>query len=428
MDLKLSSLSHFLKNRLAGILRTAGYELHRTERSARQREERRAKRFGRKKVARLDLSGPPMGGDDSGCCHIRGPSGEEVLCKPWRVSWYFEQVKEIRGRHVLEHLTLSQAGASLRDWMRALAIGGQLEVVVPNVDYHIKQWKQAEWNATTWRNESSDSRRALAGLWGWQGPAGPRSPSTGPAPTRHAHRAGFNRELLAFFLEWHGYWDVRCEARDRHDLVAGGTKLLDPSERQVAPTLDGIRADHKARYAFACGRIPQGANVLDVACGIGYGAWMIAERSSCNRVVGVEVNPHAVEYARKYYTSPRIEYVVADVQRMSFQPGTFDVAVSFETIEHLEDDRAFLGRVHASLKPGGLLLCGCPNQRVIPFDRGRFPFHRRHYTRRGLTELLRRTGFETQEVLSQADRLSTDFVAGDAGRCIVALARKMPLS
>ena len=47
-------------------------------------------------------------------------------------------------------------------------------------------------------------------------------------------------------------------------------------ERQVAPSLDGIRKDHVERYKLAA-EIFGGLSVMDVGCGVGYGAKVLAD-------------------------------------------------------------------------------------------------------------------------------------------------------
>jgi hypothetical protein len=44
-----------------------------------------------------------------------------------------------------------------------------------------------------------------------------------------------------------------------------------PGERQVAPSIDGIRQDHVARYQWADSIIPAGASVLDLAAVLAMG-------------------------------------------------------------------------------------------------------------------------------------------------------------
>jgi len=93
--------------------------------------------------------------------------------------------------------------------------------------------------------------------------------------------------------------------------------------------------EHLARYNFA---IPycRDKKVLDAACGAGYGTQMI------KAVKGVDISEEAIEYAEENY--PCSEYEVCDLEKDS-PVGKFDVVVSFETIEHLENPHYFLKKV-----------------------------------------------------------------------------------
>jgi SAM-dependent methyltransferase len=78
-----------------------------------------------------------------------------------------------------------------------------------------------------------------------------------------------------------------------------------------------------------------------------------------------------------------------------------DAVVMWHVLEHLDDPRAALRRVHGWLRPGGLLLVGVPNldswQRALAGERWLHydvPRHRMHFTPAGLGALLRAAGFE----------------------------------
>ncbi len=84
---------------------------------------------------------------------------------------------------------------------------------------------------------------------------------------------------------------------------------------------------------------------------------------------------------------------VADATRLPVRDAAYNLFVSFETIEHLEDDRAFLAEVARVLKPGGAFICSTPNRNLMdpgtsirdkPFN----PFHVREYTLKELEPLL----------------------------------------
>src|SRR3954467_14298237 len=70
-------------------------------------------------------------------------------------------------------------------------------------------------------------------------------------------------------------------------------------ERQVAPTLEGIRADHVARYQFAAQLLKKPTRVIDFACGVGYGSKILADAG--HFVYGYDRDPEAIAYAREHY-------------------------------------------------------------------------------------------------------------------------------
>jgi 2-polyprenyl-3-methyl-5-hydroxy-6-metoxy-1,4-benzoquinol methylase len=66
---------------------------------------------------------------------------------------------------------------------------------------------------------------------------------------------------------------------------------------------------------------------------------------------------------------------------LAFREHSFDVVVSFETIEHLREPNEFLVEVHRVLKPGGLFLCSSPNAAMAPIDgQPSGPHHLREFT------------------------------------------------
>ncbi len=140
-------------------------------------------------------------------------------------------------------------------------------------------------------------------------------------------------------------------------------------------------AIHLARYALA---LPfcAGRTVLDIACGQGYGAWLMAERWGAARVAAVDSAPEALAAARRYFPSPRIEYREGRAEQLAelYPPEHFDLVVSLETIEHLADPTAFLRGVRHVLRPGGHAVISCPNDHLYyPTDAERNPFHVRKY-------------------------------------------------
>ncbi|MHC4481876.1 MAG: methyltransferase domain-containing protein, partial [Planctomycetota bacterium] len=262
-------------------------------------------------------------------CDMRARPNVSIVCKAWQVSQHCTDLSEIYSRHMLEHLTFDEACAALLDWQRALAVGGSVEVVVPNLDFHIEQWQRAEWTERALQDPRSDARWGFAGLYGWQRESGPASKD----PSYwDVHKSGYNERLIAFLLRRAGFSDIETHVEEGAHLSARAAKKLDHRERQIAPTLEGIRADHRGRYEFAARLVPYWARVLDIGCGVGYGARIIANRTLALEIVAMDVEPEAVAYAREFHQTPKVRFQVGDALRAELPPERYDVAVAFEVI------------------------------------------------------------------------------------------------
>jgi SAM-dependent methyltransferase len=129
-------------------------------------------------------------------------------------------------------------------------------------------------------------------------------------------------------------------------------------------------------------RLVDGADrVLDVGCSSGYLAERLHARGAV--VVGLELDERAAAEARRFCESVR----VGDVETMDlpFEPGSFDVVLCGDVIEHLRDPQAFLERVRPLLKPDGRLVLSTPNVANWAM-RLSLLFGRFRYTDRGLLD------------------------------------------
>src|SRR3954468_24242667 len=81
-------------------------------------------------------------------------------------------------------------------------------------------------------------------------------------------------------------------------------------ERVIPGEVDAdLLNEHMARYAFAA-RLSRRKQVLDAGCGAGYGSAELARAAS--DVLGVDVSPDAVAFARERYQAPNLKFEVAD--------------------------------------------------------------------------------------------------------------------
>lgn len=182
---------------------------------------------------------------------------------------------------------------------------------------------------------------------------------------------------------------------------------------------------HQARYLFAAG-FAAGLDVLDIACGTGYGSALLA-RHGARSVTGVDISAEALDEARRRHEAPGVRFLQGDALELPAR-GPFDMAVSFETIEHVADPGRMLDELAGCLMPDGVLVCSSPNRDVTGSGRSRHdppanPFHVVELTRRELrAELDAR--FREVRLSGQAYRLPVGRAGGRrATRASEALAR-----
>lgn len=121
---------------------------------------------------------------------------------------------------------------------------------------------------------------------------------------------------------------------------------------------------HTRRYALAREWVRPDMEVLDVACGLGYGSAILRTDPSV-RITGVDLSRRAVEYAQRHYVNVAAggRFLVGDGTRLQFAPdSTFDLVTSFEILEQVLDPEIFLAELKRVLKPGGRLILSVPNR------------------------------------------------------------------
>lgn len=149
---------------------------------------------------------------------------------------------------------------------------------------------------------------------------------------------------------------------------------LDFTGERFIPDIDGvIRLEHLHRYAFARD-LTTGQDVLDIACGEGYGSAMISENAKS--VTGVDIAADAIAYARQTYVRENLTFLEGSATKIPVADASVDVVVSFETIEHLEDHEAMLAEIKRVLRPGGILVISSPNKKIYSDETGYSnPYH-----------------------------------------------------
>lgn len=102
-------------------------------------------------------------------------------------------------------------------------------------------------------------------------------------------------------------------------------------------------------------QIPTRATVLDVGCGSGWAARLMAERAREGRVIGIDVSDEMVRVAREESIHhPQVEFQVASAEQLPFDDADFSHAFSMESLYYYADIGRAMSEIRRVLKPGGL--------------------------------------------------------------------------
>ena len=160
------------------------------------------------------------------------------------------------------------------------------------------------------------------------------------------------------------------------------------------------------RYLFASAVFAT-LKVSDTECGIGFGSDLLTQMN-CS-VDAFDKSAENIAYLRWNYRNPKITTHIADVEKIKF-PDT-DAAVSFDTIERLNNPLMFLSSLRNS---SGLLIGSVPNQDVVPWTMKSYA--KKHYTHQEIHDLLQEAGWRMNYLWSQND---SDVTRNPVGQMIV---------
>lgn len=144
-----------------------------------------------------------------------------------------------------------------------------------------------------------------------------------------------------------------------------GVGVLDFTGERIVPQADNCEPnfasrmmhEHLVRYLFA-GQLVGGKAVLDVGCGVGYGAQRLAQLGAAS-VTAFDISADAVTHAATFYAHPAVRFLVADAEDFALD-AQFDVVTCFEMIEHVTHPDRVLACIRRHLKPDGILVASTP--------------------------------------------------------------------
>jgi len=133
--------------------------------------------------------------------------------------------------------------------------------------------------------------------------------------------------------------------------------------------------------------------VLDVGCGIG--DMLKARRGT----VGVDINPHLVEYCR----NQGLDAHLMEPNQLPFESGSFDGAILDNVLEHIADPGPLLAEIHRVLRAEARFIVGVPGAFAYTLD----PDHKHFYSESQLHARMNSAGFALIRTLYSPFRSSS---------------------
>ncbi|ASC70713.1 2-methyl-6-phytyl-1,4-hydroquinone methyltransferase [Halomicronema hongdechloris C2206] len=159
-----------------------------------------------------------------------------------------------------------------------------------------------------------------------------------------------SQKIQQFYDASSGLWEQIWGEHMHHGYYGEQGRHRKPRRQAQIDLIDKV---------LAWGKVRDAAQILDVGCGIGGSALVLAERFG-GRVTGVTLSPVQAERARERANAvglgDQVTFRVADALQTPFADQGFDLVWSMESGEHMPDKVAFLRECYRLLKPGGQLL------------------------------------------------------------------------
>lgn len=125
--------------------------------------------------------------------------------------------------------------------------------------------------------------------------------------------------------------------------------------------------------------------VLEIGTGSGYGIKLISSKAEQFTTIDKFENPALINSLHQF---PNVSFVKMNIPPLSDIPdNSFDYVITFQVIEHIQDDTGFIKEIHRVLKSGGKLILTTPNKKM---SITRNPWHIREYTIQELETVLKK--------------------------------------
>ena len=147
---------------------------------------------------------------------------------------------------------------------------------------------------------------------------------------------------------------------------------------------------HLFAYKFATDQIPENSFILEIGSGSGFGTKVLFQHTQ--KIIGLDVDKNIIEYASRKYGSENCVFKRYSGLKIPYSDSTFDAVVSFQVIEHIQNDIGIISEIYRVLKDNGIFILTTPNRIFRGLRSDQKPlnkFHVREYSVEELDALLK---------------------------------------
>ncbi len=187
-------------------------------------------------------------------------------------------------------------------------------------------------------------------------------------------------------------------------------------------------------------RIRKCNTFLNAGCGDGFFDTYIKTKAS--HLTSTDINSNDIKIAK--IINPEVKYITSNICKLPFKGNSFDGALCVDVIEHIDDDNKAIQELNRVMKKNAELIITVPSSRFpITFDPINFflklfgkkirigPWgfgHKRLYSTKSLSKLLKRNGFEIKETVLLSKAIVGFFENGYLVNILQPLTKSDPLN
>jgi len=172
------------------------------------------------------------------------------------------------------------------------------------------------------------------------------------------------------------------------------------SERQELNVISPWWGEHIHRYNEVIDQLNGNETILDIACGTGFGSNLLASKT-IGSVIGGDLSSETIKLCQNSWNAKNLSFQEMDGTQLKFEDNTFDVVVSFETIEHTSAFHEMISEFKRVTKKGGKIYISTPNKLInSPSGIVTNPFHTQEWYYDEFKELIQ-NHFENYQLYGQ---------------------------